>query len=110
MRIELWEKVIERHHCPSNREIHHTIKSIKKRFIAFYTSESIPREGEVISMNMRDYANQDYIVHKVIRDVRMEEKIILEVSIYDIRSYYCSGSDSWFEEIPLVTDIEYEIR
>ena len=30
MRIELWEKVIERHHCPSNREIHHTIKSIKK--------------------------------------------------------------------------------
>ena len=110
MRIELWEKVIERYSCPSNREIHNTIKSIKKRFIAFYNSDNIPRECEVISLNLREYANQDYLVNKVIRDVRREEKIILEVSVYDIRSYYCSGSDSWFEEIPLVIDVEDEIK
>ena len=30
MKIELWEKVIERYNCPSNREVHNTIKSIKK--------------------------------------------------------------------------------
>lgn len=107
MKIELWEKVIERYNCPSNREVHNTIKSIKKGFITEYCSNSVPRVGDVIAVRQRMRAYVEWEVLKVIRIVDdKDEKIILEVRQYSERSYYSSGSDSWFENIPLVIHIE----
>lgn len=107
MKIELWEKVIERYNCPSNREVHNTIKSIKKNFITEYCSNSVPNIGDVIAVRQRMRAYVEWEVLKVIRIIDdKEEKIILEVRQYSERSYYSSGSDSWFENIPLVIHIE----
>lgn len=107
MVIELWEKVIERHHCPSNREVDNTIKSISKKFVTKYHSDSVPRVGDVISVKQSKRAYVDWEVFNVIREIRdHDETVILEVKQYDNRKFYRSGSDSWFENIPLVTDIE----
>ena len=107
MKIELWEKVIERYNCPSNREVHNTIKSIKKGFITEYCSNSVPRVGDVIAVRQRMRAYVEWEVLNVIRIIKdNEESIVLEVRQYNERSYYNSGSDSWFENIPLVIHIE----
>ena len=107
MLIELWEKKIERFHTHANRETNDTIKSISKGFITEYCSNDVPRVGDVIAVRQRMRAYVEWEVLKVIRIIDdKEEKIILEVRQYNERSYYNSGSDSWFENIPLVIHIE----
>ena len=107
MLIELWEKKIERFHTPSNSEINDTIKSISKGFITEYCSNDVPRVGDVIAVRQRMRAYVEWEVLKVIRIIDdKEEKIILEVRQYSEKSYYSSGSNSWFENIPLVIHIE----
>ena len=107
MLIELWEKKIERFHTPANRETNDTIKSISKGFITEYCSNDVPRVGDVIAVRQRMRAYVEWEVLKVIRIINdKEEKIILEVRQYSEKSYYSSGSDSWFENIPLVIHIE----
>ena len=107
MLIELWEKKIERFHTPANRETNDTIQSISKGFITEYCSNDVPHVGDVIAVRQRMRAYVEWEVLKVIRIIDdKEEKIILEVRQYSERSYYSSGSDSWFENIPLVIHIE----
>jgi hypothetical protein len=107
MLIELWEKKIERFHTPSNSETNDTIKSISKGFITEYCSNDVPRVGDVIAVRQRMRAYVEWEVLKVIRIIDdKEEKIILEVRQYSEKSYYSSGSNSWFENIPLVIHIE----
>ncbi len=107
MLIELWEKKIERFHTPSNSETNDTIKSISKGFITEYRSNDVPRVGDVIAVRQRMRAYVEWEVLKVIRIIDdKEEKIILEVRQYSEKSYYSSGSNSWFENIPLVIHIE----
>lgn len=107
MLIELWEKKIERFHTPSNSETNDTIKSISKGFITEYCSNEVPRVGDVIAVRQRMRAYVEWEVLKVIRIIDdKEEKIILEVRQYSEKSYYSSGSNSWFENIPLVIHIE----
>lgn len=107
MLIELWEKKIERYHTPSNSETNDTIKSISKGFITEYCSNDVPRVGDVIAVRQRMRAYVEWEVLKVIRIIDdKEEKIILEVRQYSEKSYYSSGSNSWFENIPLVIHIE----
>lgn len=107
MLIELWEKKIERYHTPSNSETNDTIKSISKGFITEYCSNDVPRVGDVIAVRQRMRAYVEWEILKVIRIIDdKEEKIILEVRQYSEKSYYSSGSNSWFENIPLVIHIE----
>lgn len=114
MKITLVEKEVVRHDCPNNSAVNNRIKQIQKNVIGSYSAIHLPHEGDVISFsNGKNYdiIKVVHIVKKLVDDMYSailpeETDVVLEVCEHSSRHFFNSGSNSFFEEIPLVTEIE----
>lgn len=108
MVLEIYLKTIERHDTPHNRDTHRKIKNVKKKLLLKLTTSHLPEITEIINIEGTKY--------KVIKKIRMidyvndgeadSEYFMIEVMPYSEQTLYSSGSDSWYEHIPLVCDME----
>lgn len=102
MKFTLVSQEIERHDTPHNSSVNNKIKSIKKVVIGVMSSQYKPEKEEVIKFN-----NENYEVVKVIRNVKRDhEEFFVQVVPYNTSRFKSYGSNSWYEDIPLVIDME----
>lgn len=110
MKYELQIKKIERHYRPDNSDINQTIKSISKRTLDSFWSDTPVQIGEIIRLNKPDNL-ATYKVEEIIRIIdAIEDYCILEVSKVNTCKLYKYTNSSWTEDIPLIIDIEEEVR
>jgi hypothetical protein len=102
MKFTLITQEIERHDTPNNSSVNYRIKSINKVVLGFMSSQYKPEKEEVIK-----FGNENYEVVKVIRVVKRDhEEFFVQVVPYNTSRFESYGSNSWYEDIPLVIDIE----
>lgn len=105
MDIKVYKKHIKRYNTPYNRNTDGQIIEITKEFVCEFKSSHVPEINEIL------YLEDEGLALKVVKKIRMlnafnEEYFVLEVITYTGREYFSKGSDSWYETIPLVVDIE----
>ena len=105
MKIKMYMKNINRYDMPDNRSKHRHILNINRIFVSELLTDHVPEIGEIIFIKDK---NEYYIVSKKIRVVsnKHTKEFILEVSPYSTKTFMQSGSDQWWEDIPLVTDLQ----
>ena len=112
-KIVLVSKIIKRNNIPCNRELNGKISNISRKELGMYESESVPRVGDIIWFTDNCYYDVlcviRYIDKSPVDGSNQENYIILEVKEHSNRYLYAYGSDSWIEEIPLVTEIDNDI-
>lgn len=102
MKVDIVMIEVERHNCPSNSDIDHHIKSIKKINIGQIFTCYPPHIGETIV-----FKNKNYKIIEVIRTFKDRiEHYTVQVVEYNTKRFQEYGSHTWYEDIPLVTDIE----
>lgn len=118
LRVELWEKIIEREKKPNNSDIDGKIKSIKKRFIGKYDTKYPISVGDLIRLGEEENSDIWYVsgvIHQVYKrendlsasatDEDMEY-VICEVEKATGDWTYSYGNNTWREHIPEVCDVK----
>lgn len=105
MKVKVYRKMIERHKCPSRSDIDGTIKNITKELVAELSLQYLPSVGEILYIEEQDKR------YKILNKIHVVssgggEYFVLEVIPFDPSSYHANGSNAWYENIPLVIDIQ----
>ena len=102
MKVDIAMIEVERYTCPSNSDIDHHIKNIKKINIGQFSTHYLPQINEVIV-----FKNKNYRIVEVIRTFKDRlEQYTVQVVKYNTKRFQEYGSNTWYEDIPLVTDIK----
>ena len=117
MKITIIEKTVTRYHTQCNRELDGRINSITANPLSNYNSDIIPRCGDVICLDGK-YYDITNVIHMMTKlwdranDVPAfhETDVVLEVKPHSNKHIYNNGSDSFVEEIPLVTQVNEDLK
>lgn len=107
MLVKIIEKIVERHHCPFNKELDGKISKVSKNLLFELETGKIPEKNEILNVSGKNYVvtNKIRMIGDIVNGKTSTEYFIVECMLYDASHVNCKCSENKNEDIPLVCDI-----